>query len=41
MRKQSNILVVDDEPGIRITLQKTLEDEGSMLLLQKMVIKES
>ena len=28
MREQANILVVDDEPGIRITLAKILGDEG-------------
>ncbi len=28
MQNQSNILVIDDEPGIRITLAGILEDEG-------------
>ena len=28
MRNQFNILVIDDEPGIRITLAGILEDEG-------------
>ena len=28
MQDQFNILVVDDEPGIRITLAGILEDEG-------------
>jgi two-component system nitrogen regulation response regulator NtrX len=28
MQEQSNILVVDDEHGIRITLAGILEDEG-------------
>lgn len=28
IREQANILVVDDEPGIRITLAKILGEEG-------------
>ena len=32
MQKQSNILVVDDEPGIRITLAEILEDEGYIVV---------